>query len=644
MDVNTLPRAKVDRQSRAKPSQDAIKFIDQLAGIQTSWPEARQRKARLLFLICVTLTPLLPIMVSTPGDLLGVPLQSLLFVLSLIVSGALLAAMRLIDATRSLGLIYGVYLVALMSFGPLLLGETDNVSLIVLMLIPLIMGFTAGATASAIGTLLVLLVYYGVIVSGIARHDIVSYTGLTLIAYASTGTMICGVLVFYFTSLAQNESNALNRDNARIRTMALTDPLTKLWNRRAFQLEIDRLSTKYGSGVHPALFILDLDGFKQINDTHGHDVGDKVLSVFARRIKMVIGDGCKVYRLGGDEFAIICNNDASLSVLEVLAKKVTTLTKQPIEARSVKIEFDVSIGIAVSDGSAKSVQSLYQQADMAAFVAKENSGSTYIIFDKMLDSRANRKFEVEQALKTAIDYKSINVAFQPQVDLRSGAIIAYEALARWKDPVLGSVSPGEFIEIAEETSLVKVLDRLIISKALLSAGVWLGKHQRVSVNASARSLNSNEFAAFVIRQAELSGLQASQVEVEITETSLIQDWERSKRTVEALREAGIRIVLDDFGVGYSSLSYLVEFPVQKIKFDRSFLLKATDGSSVLVMQSIADLAIKMGVDLIAEGVETMEQLELLKSINCFTGQGYLLSRPILSEKMVEHTQSVHAAA
>ncbi|MEM9570504.1 MAG: EAL domain-containing protein [Pseudomonadota bacterium] len=599
---------------------------------------------RLLAIICLAFMPLLPIMIGVPDFTASGLVESITMIALFSAPILLFSAIRLTNFEATLGFVYGGYLLFMIGHVPLLQGNPEHFSLFALALIPLILGFTTSASACAIGTFCVLALNYGIIVSGFAQHDSVSQTGLTLIAYSSAAAMICGLLVYYFTSLAQKESADLSQDNARIRTMALTDPLTRLWNRRAFQMDVVQLSVQYKSDARPALFILDLDAFKQINDTHGHDAGDQVLIVFSRRLKAMIGPGFKVYRLGGDEFAILCPNGQEVSDLQALGAKIAALTDDPIESQNTILEFDVSIGVALSDGSSKSIQSLYQQADMAAFVAKEKSGSACIVFDQMLDSRANRKFEVEQALKSAIEFRAINVAFQPQVDLRTGAITAYEALARWKDPALGSVSPGEFVEIAEETSLVKVLDRLIISKALLNAGTWLKDHQRVSVNASARSLSSSEFANFVIKQVEFSGLNPHQVEVEITETSLIQDWDKSKQTVDALRAAGVRIVLDDFGVGYSSLSYLVEFPVQKIKFDRSFLLKANDESGVLVMQSIADLANRMGVDLVAEGVETVDQLKLLKSINCFTGQGYLLSRPISADKMVEHARTLRVAA
>ncbi|MFN3214737.1 MAG: putative bifunctional diguanylate cyclase/phosphodiesterase [Henriciella sp.] len=637
-------QATINYAPPADESGALTNLVDQVVGVPSAMPEAEQQKRRLLFLICLVATPLLPLITTFPSEAGIAPIGWGGGLVLICISALFLAAIRTAGSVGLIGLIYGCFLVTLLGYSSLLQGVTDNAALMTLALIPMIMGFSSGAKASAIGTLLVLMTYYGVIVSGQMQHGEISQSSVTLIAYSSAVTMISGLLVFYFARLTQNESTELNRDNARIRTMALTDPLTGLWNRRAFQIDMDRLIMQHGNGVNPALLILDLDRFKQINDTHGHDVGDKVLTVFAQRLKAVVGPDSDVYRLGGDEFAIVQTTQTKLTQLDTLGAKIADLNRDPIEARRVNIEFDVSIGIALSDGSMKSIQSLYQQADMAAFVAKEKAGSQYIFFDKMLDGQANRKFEVERALKTAIEHRAINVAFQPQVDLRTGAVVAYEALARWKDASLGSVSPAEFVEIAEETSLVLVLDRLIIAKALRSAGTWLGAHQRVSVNASARSLNSHEFADFVIRQAKRAGLEAHQVEVEITETSLIQNWDRSKSTVEALRAAGLRIVLDDFGVGYSSLSYLVEFPVQKIKFDRSFLLKATDEASVLVMQSIAELANKMSVDLVAEGIETMDQMTLLKSINCNVGQGYLFSRPILSSKMQDYSRKVLNAA
>lgn len=618
--------------------------LDYFAGIQPSWSEAKRRKMRLLFLTCVMLAPILSVIISVPSGLFHSAIESYWIMGLMGISALFLVAVRFVNSETWLGVVYGLWLVLMIGLGPVLLGDTDSPALLTLVLVPLIMGFISGATASAVGTLMVLCVYYGVVASAYAQHDDTSLASLTLIAYCSISTMLCGVMVSYFAKLTHIESSALSQDNARIRTMAMTDPLTRRKNRRAFQVAMERLMVQSSEERQPALCILDLDRFKQINDTHGHDVGDQVLKEFSRRLKSVVGEGREVYRLGGDEFAILSANEPELSELNALGMRVTEIMRKPIETNSASIECDVSIGIAVSDGSVTSIQSLYQQADTAAFVAKEKPGSNHVIFDTILDDQANRKFQIERALKIAIQHRTIDVAFQPQVDLRTGQIKAYEALARWHDAILGNISPGEFVEIAEETSLVQVLDRLIMFKALQSAGQWLGDDQRVSVNVSARSLNSREFSDFVLKQIENSRLRPEQVEVEITETTLIENWQKSKRIVEALGAAGVRIVLDDFGVGYSSLSYLVEFPVQKIKFDRSFLLKASDPTSALVMESITDLAMKMGLDLVAEGIESKEQMNLLKRIKCYTGQGYLLGRPIKSAKMIEHASQKRTAA
>lgn len=618
--------------------------IDRFASVERSWPSGRKRKLRMLVLACAILSPVLCLLFAVPDDKLDRIGETFWIIAALSITGLFLLLIHQFRHAELIGTAHGLWLTVLIGYGPLLTGDATTPSLILLVFVPVVMGFTSGARASAIGTLAAVSMYYGVLVSGFAQRDYVPLIELSWLAHASMGTVLCGLLVHYFEKQTHRESTALNKDNVRIRALALTDPLTKRLNRRAFQMTMDRFVIQSGSGAHPALCILDLDGFKQINDTHGHDVGDQVLTVFAERLKSVVGRGREVYRLGGDEFAIVCDHESSLEALEAFGKQLAALTREPIKTQFTEVEMDVSIGIALSDGTSVSIQSLYQQADMAAFVAKENTGSNYVIFDTMLDGQVNRKFDVERALKAAIEYGYINVAFQPQIDLKTGRTTGFEALARWRDPVLGAVSPGEFVGIAEESSLIQVLDREIISKALMSAGTWLASDQRVSINASARSLNTHEFANFVLQEVKRSGLNYEQVEVEITESALIENWDKAKRTVSLLRRAGMRIVLDDFGVGYSSLSYLVEFPVQKIKFDRSFLLKASDASSAMVMESIANLANKMGVDLVAEGIETTDQLELVRRIKCHTGQGYLFSRPILAEKMADYVQSQRKAA
>ncbi len=422
----------------------------------------------------------------------------------------------------------------------------------------------------------------------------------------------------------------------RIKQQAHSDALTACGNRYAFAETMARLERDAKGGKVIAVLVIDLDRFKQINDTFGHEAGDTVLTVFADRLRFLAQAGCSVFRMGGDEFALVVEDVVTKDQIKTLCEQVVDAARTPISSPEGSLEFGASVGVAISDGSKEKVASLYKQADTAAFAAKLQPGSNFIVFNSTLDGAVTRKFEVEQCLKSAIQKRSINIAVQPQVDLRNGAILGYEALARWSDPLLGKVCPSEFIPIAEQSRLIEVLDRQVIVRALRGASVWLPRHQHISINASARSLNSNEFADFVINQVRRTRLKPEQVELEITETALIENWTTSKKTIEKLRANKIRIALDDFGVGYSSLSYLIEFPIQKIKFDRSFIQRNIDGSASLVLQSMIDLSKKMNLELVVEGIETKEQLRMLRKIGCFSGQGFLLGRPTLREDILDN--------
>ncbi|MEO1306075.1 MAG: bifunctional diguanylate cyclase/phosphodiesterase, partial [Pseudomonadota bacterium] len=453
------------------------------------------------------------------------------------------------------------------------------------------------------------------------------------VCYSSLSAVLCGILVSHFQRHTAAEAKKLSEDNARVRMIAMTDPLTNCRNRRAFQTDMEQIAHNQGNAARPALFIMDLDRFKQINDTFGHAVGDEVLRTFSTRLRTAVPSQARVYRLGGDEFAILYPHEPDQNVLEQLADDIKALSEHAIPTDAGDIDFDASIGIALSDGSETSIDQLYRQADNAAFAAKKLAGSAHLVFNNQIDGQITREYEVEECLKVAIAKRSIGIAFQPQFNLRTGAIVSFEALARWKDPLLGKVSPAEFVQVAEKTRLIEILDLLIVSTALRNAANWLGERQNVSVNVSARTLRSNDFADHVLKHVRRNQLRPEQIEIEITETALIENWRASRATVNKLRKAGVRIVLDDFGVGYSSLSYLAEFPVQKLKFDRSFLLKACEHSNSMIMQSIINLAKEMKVEMVAEGVETREQLTLLRSLKCQQGQGYLLGRPIPAANM-----------
>ena len=617
----------------------STRLIDRISGAAEAKDETQRRRVRILFLLLAAVTPLLVFAGNSGQTIFGD--DQLQLWSGVIVGVALLffAISRIFNAEKTIGVLLGFWALAVIAHGPLFYGDPTQVSLTTLVLVPLIMGSVSGASASLLGTISVILTYVAVLASAYFQKTGISETAIALLSYSTLSTILCGVLVSHFQRHTEAESTRLIRDNAKVREIALTDSLTRCHNRRAFQIAVDELSREASRTTKPALFIMDLDRFKQINDTFGHDVGDEVLRAFSERLQTAITEDASVFRLGGDEFAILLPDEPSQVALEGVARRIIDLCEDSIPTAAGDVDFDVSIGIALSDGSDIANEQLYRQADTAAFAAKKRAGSSYLVFNTQIDGQITRQYEVEECLKVAIAKRSIDIAFQPQYDLRGGAIVSYEALARWRDPLLGKVSPAEFIQIAEKTRLVEVLDRQILSISLRNAQTWLGRQQKVSVNVSARTLKSQDFADYVLKHVQRNQLYPDQVEIEITETALIENWQASKATVENLRKAGIRIVLDDFGIGYSSLSYLAEFPIQKIKFDRSFLLKAFEHSNSLIMRSIINLAKEMKMEMVAEGVETREQLRLLRSLECYHGQGYLLGRPIPAKNMDRFVRS-----
>jgi len=606
----------MDDSLNSKPVPDTFgwvtRYVDLASGAINAADDSERRRVRILFLLLVTVTPLLAFAGHKELSFFTDSQMGIWSIGLIGVSTALFICSRLFRAERIIGIVFGFWVLGVISVGPVYYGNPDQISLTTLVLIPLIMGSVSGASASLFGTGMVVLTYLTVLVSAHFQQNPISESALSMLSYSTLSTILCGILVSHFQRHTAAEAERLSEENTKVRVMALTDALTQCQNRRAFQIAVDQIADLPDAEKRPALFIMDLDRFKQINDTFGHDVGDEVLRTFSTRLRRAVADKGRVFRLGGDEFAIICDHEPNHSVLEALAQEVKALSEATIPTQAGDIDFDVSIGIALSDGSDASNGHLYRQADNAAFAAKKLAGSSYLVFNNKIDGQITRQYEVEECLKAAISRRSIGIAFQPQYDLRGGSITSFEALARWKDPLLGKVSPAEFIQVAEKTRLIEILDQQIISTALRNASHWLGAQQKVSVNVSARSLKSPDFAAYVLKHVHRNKLKPSQVEIEITETALIENWQASKVTVETL---------------------------QKLKFDRSFLLKACESSNSLIMQSIINLAKEMKVEMVAEGIETREQLNLLRQLKCYHGQGYLLGRPIPAMSMEKFIRS-----
>lgn len=603
--------------------------LKRVLGIRASMPVPKRRRLYFLYAFAVVMTALIPLM-APATETTAIMFNEIHWTVELALGSlALLATLRVFKAEKIIGALVCLWLGFWISFWPVVTGDAAHLPLLALICMPLIMGVISGPRACGLGTASVIAVYISVAWTS-QNADLEGASGdLAMLAYAGICTIVSSLVFVFFDHSSELQTNTLREDKNRIEKEALTDALTGCANRRAFMLAMERLADAADYEQRYGLVIIDLDRFKQINDTFGHHAGDAVLSVFADRLKIIVGHDCPVYRLGGDEFAIICEGVRSEDAMQLLGEQIVSATEVPISNQGGNLEFEASVGIAIASESIADVDLLYQQADTALFAAKDVPGANFIVFDSMLDGTATRRFEITQCLKSAVDQRSIKIALQPQIYLDTGSVIGFEALARWNDPLLGKVSPSEFIPIAEQTALIEILDRQVITKALRGASGWLPRHQRIAMNVSARSLNSKDFPEFMISQINRSRILPGQVELEITETALIENWMTSKQTVEQLRSFGVRIALDDFGVGYSSLSYLTEFPIQKLKFDRSFLYKSHERSAALVMQSIIELARKMNLDLVVEGIETEDQLKLVRKLGCKVGQGYLLGRPAL---------------
>ncbi|MEL6859161.1 MAG: EAL domain-containing protein [Pseudomonadota bacterium] len=614
--------------------------LDAFAGTTDIKSDARRLRIRFLFVFCVSIAILFPLLAPQPAAIEGTVLSDIWHRTFLLITGALLLVLRIFKAEKLVANAFFLLLIAAIGCGAIAGGSSFQASLLTLTIVPMIMGLSAGSRSSLLGTVAVL----GVFVTLALSESATPFIDYTFITAAIVCTIVSTLLFVYFNNSNERQTSALDEDNRRIRRESLTDALTGCYNRRAFQQAIERLIHNSAEGKRHGLYIIDLDRFKQINDTFGHDVGDEVLQDLAIRLKNVVGDRAQVFRLGGDEFAILKETVKQKAELCDMGDELVKAMEKPAQVSSGELPYSISIGVGLSNQSGDNVDQLYKQSDTAAFSAKTKSGTQYVFFDTKLEGATTRKFEIEQCLKISIQKKSIDLVFQPQVNLSDGSVLGYEALARWNDPLLGSITPAEFIPIAENSALIEHLDRLIFAKAVRQASIWLLRHQRISINVSARSLNSPRFSEFVLSQVDRCRLEPQQIEIEITETALIENWTTSKKIVEQLRAGGVRIVLDDFGVGYSSLSYLVEFPVQKIKFDRSFLQKSQEGPSALVMQAIAELAKRMNLELVAEGVETKDQIRLLRKIGCKTGQGYLIGKPMKGQKIASRRRAMAQAA
>lgn len=412
---------------------------------------------------------------------------------------------------------------------------------------------------------------------------------------------------------------------AHITHLARYDHLTDIPNRVFFRDELEKTFQQLHNGKKFAVLCLDLDRFKGVNDTLGHSIGDKLLNAVAKRLANCVKEHDFVARFGGDEFAIIQANLDRPEDGGKLAERIIERISTTYEIENQQIDIGVSIGVAIAPTDGTNVDQLLKNADLAMYRAKEDGRGAYRFFEPEMDARIQARRALELELRSALVAGQLQLYYQPLVNPRSGEVRCFEALLRWFHPRLGEIPPSEFIPLAEESGLIGSLGEWVLRSACADAAKW-PKQFRVAINLSPIQFRNLNLVKIVFSSLAASGLAASRLEIEITESLLLEDDSKTIAMLHEFHSLGIRIVMDDFGTGFSSLNYLRSFPFDKIKIDKSFIHDmAKGGDAVTIVKAIVDLARNLKIDVVAEGVETAEQLEYLISEGCTEVQGHYFS-------------------
>ncbi len=429
--------------------------------------------------------------------------------------------------------------------------------------------------------------------------------------------------------------SVLQRDRAhqldRAIALATHDPLTGLPNRTLFHERLDELLADAQS---IAVLLIDLDRFKEVNDTLGHALGDELLVEVGRRLRPLLPAPDLIARLGGDEFAVVMeatDEEQALGRVDELLAQI----RQPFDIAGLDFDIDASIGVAMADDPSLTAADLVRRADVAMYTAKEDHAGR-ALYASSRDHYSAERLALAGRLRRAIADGELVCHYQPQVDLATGDVVGVEALLRWDYPGRGLVSPDEFIPVAERTELIRPLTSFVFATAIAQAAAWrqAGHDLNVSVNLSPRNLGEDDLVESIAHLLLLHNLAPSSLVVELTETTVMASPGRAADVMRRLRAIGVKISIDDFGTGHSSLAYLTTLPNDELKVDRSFIqAMSTDPNAETVVRAIVDLARSLRLDVVAEGVETTEDADVLAAIGCATGQGYLFSRPLAAEAM-----------
>jgi diguanylate cyclase (GGDEF)-like protein len=483
----------------------------------------------------------------------------------------------------------------------------------------------AGRPMIAVGQLLLSalpIMIVGVIVGG-------------LVFYVLAGTMV--FVIFGVMSITFNVFRTLREQiiaaeasaqmAERMRDLARTDVVTGLANRAGLNYDMGEMLAALPEGGKLAMFWLDLDRFKEINDTLGHPIGDRVLAEVGSRLRTITPEGACLARFGGDEFIVVTQvGDRAES--ERLARAVNDAIGRPTRIDGQRIDTSASMGVALLPDDGPDMDTLMQGADLALYHAKVGGRNQIQFFDNAMTRELVRKKQIEAELRAAIQRDELSIFFQPIVDLDTGRIRTFEALVRWFHPEKGELRPDEFIPVAEETGVIITLGNWITAQAAKAAACW-PDDVTIAVNLSPVQIRAPGAALGILNALKEAGLDPHRLELEVTESLFLDDDDNTVRFIEGLAAEGVRFALDDFGTGYSSLGYINKFPFSKIKVDRSFVSGPNVGKkSDAIIRAVAEMGATLDMDIVAEGLETIEQVTAVRAAGCTLGQGYYFSRAV----------------
>jgi diguanylate cyclase (GGDEF)-like protein len=468
------------------------------------------------------------------------------------------------------------------------------------------------------------------------------FVGLISVILLRTGTdfgetkriLLGGAVIYALAAVVLVRFGLSNID--QLEALGLTDSLSLLPNRRALHIDAQRLAL---SGQETALALIDLDGFKLVNDHHGHFVGDRLIKECSALLHDICGEEASVYRLGGDEFAVLVTGTIAGNILEGICRTLLTRLAKPFTIDDRSVVVGASIGLARSSGVALSSSELLRRTDVAMYASKRAGKMRCTWFNEDFDRNSEIVREIDEALRMAILRNEFYLEYQPLVDANSGGVVAVEALLRWERPEGPSIGPNVFVPIAEDSGLINPIGAWVLRQACIDALPWT--EIKLSVNISAAQLRNPEFPVELGQILEETGFPPSRLELEVTETHLVLDSLVASRSLEVIRQFGIRIVLDDFGTGYASIGFLRQFRFEKLKIDRSLVVDAaTDGGSRAMMLASIAVARSLDMDVTAEGVETEDQADLVRAAGCDQIQGWLYYRAMSAEALSQKLLSL----